>query len=48
MYLLSTIKLEKGYSLVITAFSPNGDGINDSFSPVSLINEMTCMFMIHG
>lgn len=39
----STIKVEKGYSLVMpTAFSPNGDGINDSFSPVFLgLIEMT-------
>ena len=31
------LKVEKGYSLKMpTAFTPNGDGINDSFSPVFL------------
>lgn len=39
----SKIKVEKGYSIVMpTGFSPNGDGINDSFSPVFLgLIEMT-------
>jgi hypothetical protein len=35
MYLRRLSRLRKSYSLVMpTAFSPNGDGINDSFSPV--------------
>lgn len=33
----STIKIEKGYSVAMpTAFTPNNDGINDSFAPVFL------------
>lgn len=33
----STIKVEKGYSLIMpNAFTPNNDGINDTFAPVFL------------
>lgn len=39
----SSLKIEKGYSLVMpNAFTPNNDGINDSFAPVFLgLIEMT-------
>lgn len=33
----STLKIEKGYSLIMpNAFTPNNDGINDTFAPVFL------------